>query len=195
MNLKDFATLQAAKDHTAPLERMISHDMIVSFLTKNDCITSLQTSVNEKARGFYLAVLSGVQEFNLMNSSEFVGRPQQQLLAYLVSVGAVNQSFAGDCINYANSTYRPFKDSTEHDFQLVKGTITRKAVAQVDGILTINTTADCENHNPQVYQYIASADFYKRVAGFRGVGVAGKYQIEVPRVNNLFVDNAYGVVA
>ena len=194
MQLQEFNTLQDAKNYIAPKERMISQDMIVSFLTKNNCVTSLQTSLDEKAKGFYLAVLSGVKEFNLMNSSEFVGKAQQQLLAYLVSINAVNQGFANDCMSYANTTQKPFKNATKQDFEIAKGTIARKAVTQVDGILTINTTADCEKHNPQVYQYIESADFYKRVAGFRGVGVAGKYQIEVPRVNSLFVDDAYGVV-
>ena len=194
MQLEEFNTLQDAKNYIAPKERMISQDMIVSFLAKNNCVTSLQASLDEKAKGFYLAILSGVEEFNLKNSSESVGKPQQILLSYLVSINAVNQAFADDCILYANTIYKPFGNATKHDFELAKGTITRKAVTQTDGILTINTNTDCEAHNPQVYQYIESADFYKRVAGFRGVSVASKYQIEVPRVASLYIDDAYGVV-
>ena len=96
MQLSQFNTLEDAKEHSEQKERMISHDMIVVFLTKNQCITSLQNSTDESAKGFWLAVSSGVQEFNIM-SSHPVGQGNQQLLTHMVSIGATNQSFADDC--------------------------------------------------------------------------------------------------
>jgi len=171
--------------------------MIVSFLTQNDCVTSLQTSTNEKAKGFYLAVLSGVQEFNLMNS-HFIGQAQQALLAYLVSVGAVNQAFADSCVNYANGTYQPFINATKHDFELAKGIITKTPVTVEKGYCTITTTADVESHNPQIYKKITfeNGDFeYFRVAGFAGVSLAKLYRVQCPSFPDMYVDDAYGVVS
>jgi len=193
MQLKDFDTLDSAKAYLAPVERMISHDMIISLLTQNNCITSLQTSADEKARGFYLAVLSGVREFNLMNSHP-VGQAQQALLTHLVNVKAANQDFADACIAYANSTRRPFKGSTKHDFEVAKGVVNRVEITPSNGFLTINTTKDCEEHNPQIY--IKVGDTFVRKAGFRNVESKGQYVAEVPRnFTSFWVDNSYGAVS
>lgn len=197
MNLQDFATLQAAIDYVAPKERMISQDMIVSFLTLNDCVTSLQTSTNEKAKGFYLAITSGVQEFNLMNSHT-VGQSQQALLAYLVTAGAVNQAFADTCVGYANGSYQPFINATKHDFDKAKGVITKTPIIVENGYCTITTTADVESHNPQIYRKITftNGDFeYIRVAGFTGVSVAKLYRVQCPSFPDMYIDDAYGVVS
>lgn len=192
MQLEEFNTLQDAKNYIAPKERMISQDMIVSFLTVNDCITTLQESANEKAKGFYLAVSSGVQEFNLMNSHP-VGQAQQSLLAYLVLINAANQAFADDCISYANSTYKPHENKTKHDFDLAKGTITRVSKQAVNGWLKITTSADCEAHRPQICVDVQGV--FQRVAGFNVVSVTGDYVAQVPRgYTEYFVDDAYGVV-
>ena len=92
MKLQDFDTLALAQPYIKDEKRMTSPDMLISFLTLYDCVTSLQTSTDEKAKGFYLALLAGVKEFNLM-SNHPVGQAQIQLLGWLVSVNAVNQSF------------------------------------------------------------------------------------------------------
>ena len=116
MKLEEFNTLEEAKIYQQQKGRMISHDMIVVLLTKNQCITSLQSAADESAKGFWLAVSSGVQEFNVM-SSHIVGIGNQQLLAHMVSIGAVNQSFADDCLAYANTTTYPHANATEYDFK------------------------------------------------------------------------------
>lgn len=83
-------------------ERMISHDMLVALLTQHDSVSSLQSSNDEKAKGFWLAVSSGVREFNVMNSHP-VGQLQQQLLSHLVDINAVTQEFSDAAIEYANT--------------------------------------------------------------------------------------------
>ncbi|QPG06571.1 hypothetical protein IT774_05200 [Salinimonas marina] len=192
MKLAEFATLEDAKLYQAPRERMISHDMVVTFLTKHDCVTTLQSSTDEKAKGFYLAVLSGVEEFNLMNSHP-VGLLQQGLLSLLVSVGAVNQAFADECINYSNTTYLPYENATLYDFLKATGTCPVKKVPVSKGWLQVTTTAVTEPHRPQVYVEFETVK--QRVAGFDVISAAGTYVAQVPRdYATLLVDDPYGVI-
>lgn len=193
MLLSQFDTLNEAKDYQEQKGRMISHDMIVVFLTKNQCITSLQNSTDESAKGFWLAVSSGVQEFNIM-SSHPVGQGNQLLLAHMVNVGAVTQSFADDCLSYANFTTYPHASATEYDFKRAKGLpIPQKEVVPVNGYIKITLTQDVEPHRPQVFADIQGVK--QRVTGFGLVDKAGDYLAQVPRgYASFYVDNAYGVM-
>lgn len=130
--LKDFDTLAEAQAYTETKERMISQDMIVSLLTQFDCVSSLQNSTDEKAKGFWLAVSSGVKEFNVMNSHS-TGVAQQALLTYLVSVGAVTADFQANAIAYANQPYQPFANTTQEQFEVAKLTGESKATIEYDG--------------------------------------------------------------
>jgi hypothetical protein len=196
MLLSDFSTLAEAKAHVAERKRMASPDMIISFLTKHDCVTSLQTSTKEKAKGFYLALLAGVQEFNLMNNHP-VGQAQIQLLSYLVSVNTVNQAFYDEVFNYCNYTNTPFVNSTKHDFDKAKGNINKKLVTVENGYCTITTTADKESHNPQIYREVTFSNGdveYIRVAGFGAVSTAKLYRVQCPSFPVMYVDDAYSVI-
>jgi hypothetical protein len=194
MQLKDFQTIEEARIHPEPSGRMISHDMIVVFLTKNRCITSLQNATDESAKGFWLAVSSGVQEFNVMNEHP-VGVGNQQLLAHMVSISAVNQSFADDCLAHANTTTYPHANATEYDFKRAKGLpIAQKEVTPVNGYIKITLTQDVEPHRPQVFADIQGVK--QRVTGFGLVDKAGVYLAQVPRgYASFYVDDAYGVIA
>ena len=194
MHLKDFSTITEARQYGTAKGRMISHDMIVVFLTKNQCITSLQAATDESAKGFWLAVSSGVQEFNVM-SSHPVGQGNQQLLSHMVSIGAVSQSFADDCLSYANFTIYPHANATEYDFKRAKVLpITQKEVKPVNGWLKITLTQDVEAHRPQVYAEVQGT--IQRVTGFGLVKKVGDYLAQVPRgYSVLYVDNHYGVIA
>ena len=194
MLLSQFDTLQEAKEYQEQKGRMISHDMIVVFLTKNQCITSLQNSTDESAKGFWLAVSSGVQEFNVM-SSHPVGQDNQLLLTHMVNIGAVTQSFAGDCLSYANFTTHPYANATEYDWKKAKGLpIAQKEVTPFNGYIKITLTQDVEAHRPQVYADIQGAK--QRVTGFGLVDKAGDYVAQVPRGYSVFyVDDCYGAIA
>jgi hypothetical protein len=199
MQLQDFNTLALAQPYIKDEKRMTSPDMLISFLTLYDCVTSLQTSTDEKAKGFYLALLAGVKEFNLM-SNHPVGRAQIQLLNWLVGVGAVNQAFYDACYNYCNYESQPFEFSTEHDFQYANGTIklTRVPIAWESGHCTVTTTEDCPAHLPQIYQRVSFSDgTYQdvRKAGFlKPVLAQDKYRTACPYLPDLYVDNAYAVM-
>ena len=199
MKLQDFDTLALAQPYIKDEKRMTSPDMLISFLTLYDCVTSLQTSTDEKAKGFYLALLAGVKEFNLM-SNHPVGQAQIQLLGWLVSVGAVNQAFYDACYNYANYESQPFEFSTEHDFQYANGTIklTRVPIVWELGHCTVITTEDCPAHTAQIYERVVFSDgTYQdvRKAHFlKQVSAQGKYRTACPNLPNLYVDNVYAVM-
>lgn len=120
--LDSFETLTEAQSYSYVNERMISPDMIVSMLTKNDSVISLTNGAltDDKAAGFILALKGSVTEFNLMNSHP-VGQGQQQLLSYLESQGYVSAGFKADAIAYANLEIFPYQSTTQEEFDEAKG--------------------------------------------------------------------------
>ena len=124
----------------------------------------------------------------------------QLLLTYLKAVGAVTEDFRQAVIAYANPTVYPNANKTLLDFKIAKGTIERKKITLKfeNGKCSIRTTADCEAHTPQIYQKVmySNGDIeFNRVAGFRTVEKADLYRIPCPELPNLYVDDAYGVIA
>jgi hypothetical protein len=200
MRFEPFATLADARSHTVVLERMLSPDMVINFITVYNSLDTLLASTDEKAKGLVFALQAGVTEFNLMNSHPSgIGIIQQQLIQYLVTVGALTAECVAACIGYANTTKRPWKDLTKSDFEADKRIINRKSVTVEQGFCTIVLSADAEEkHSPQVYRKVIFVDEsieFIRVAGFRDVELAGTYRIQCPSFPDLYVDNAYGVVS
>jgi hypothetical protein len=202
---KDFATLKKAREYEVPFERMMSPDMVINFLTVYNSLDMLLNSTDEKARGLVFALQAGVTEFNLMNSPpKGIGRVQQQLIQYLASIKALTPECVAACIAYANTTRRPWKDSTKNDFEADKGIINRKPVTVEQGYCKLVLTADAEEvHNPQIYKRITFSDGNfedVRVAGFRNVHkvkteLEKPYRVECRAYANMYVDDAYGVVS
>jgi hypothetical protein len=203
--LKDFATLADAKKHIEPFQRMLSPDMVINFLTVHHSLDILLASTDEKAKGLVFALQSGVSEFNLMNNPpDGIGKIQQQLIGYLVSIGALTQECFDACVSYANKTRMPYEFTTKQEFQYAKGTITRKQITWESGYCKLVLTSDAaEAHNPQIFKRIRFSDGSfedQRVAGFRDVYKAKTseekpYRVQCPCNSMLVVDDAYGVVS
>jgi len=202
MNLSDFATLADAKKHTEVKGRMVSADMVVSFLTETDSVIILKdsASTNPKAAGFLLALNGAVTEYNIITGNT-VGDKQQLLLTYLVFIGAVTQSFKDAVISYANPIIYPFISATEHEFQISKGAVKLKPITQVGGYAVIHTNAVCENHNPRLIAKAVNPrtnkTTYQRINNFYNVSEASSYDCKVPSEylgNELFVDDVYSVI-
>ena len=200
MNLEDFDTLKLAQDNPVIVGRMTSPDMVVSLLTEHDSTLMLldKAKTDPKAAGFLLALNGAVTSYNVITGHP-IGDKQQLLLAWLVNIEAVTQGFMTALIAYANPTVYPYANKTELDFQLAKGTIERVKVTQPfeRGECVIITTADCEPHTPQIYERVTYANGEVkdvRIAGFRTVQKEGTYRAHCRDVNNLWIDNAYGVI-
>jgi hypothetical protein len=82
-------------------EQLVSINKVVSLLTEHGCVGSLLDSTDDKAKGFALALTSGVATYDLRNSSP-TGQKQQLLLKYMVSIGAVNAEFEAAVLEEAN---------------------------------------------------------------------------------------------
>jgi hypothetical protein len=197
MKLEEFDNIIDARGYVAPLKRMMTPAMVISYLTRNNSISTLQNSADEFAKGFHFALLAGVPDFDIMSDNP-IGRAQALLVLHLVSVNAVTQAFYDACYNYANTTSRPFEFVTEHSFHKAKGTINKTGVVVVNGYCTITTTADSETHNPQIYREIEFENGDKehiRIAGFDSVSIAGLYRVQCPNFPALVIDDAYGVIS
>jgi len=205
MLLKDFATLADARNHTEPHERMLSPDMVINFLTVYNSLDILLASTDEKAKGLVFALQSGVTEFNLMNNPpDGIGKIQQQLIGYLVGIGALTQECFNACVGYANKTRMPYELTTEQQFQYAKGTIKRKQVEWEAGYCKLVLKVDApEIHDPQIFKRTTFVDGSfqdRRVAGFKDVYKAKTnteqpYRVQCECHSMLVVDDAYGVVS
>jgi hypothetical protein len=117
VSLRDFTTLALAHDHPETKGRMTSPDMVVSLLTENDSVITLQdkAKTDAKAAGFLLALNGAVTEYNLI-TGHAIGDKQQLLLTYLVYIGAVTPEFKNAIILYANPVTYPHATATQEDF-------------------------------------------------------------------------------
>jgi hypothetical protein len=199
MKLEEFDNIIDARGYLAPLKRMMTPAMVISYLTRNNSISTLQNSTDEFAKGFHFALLAGVPDFDIMSDNP-IGRAQALLVLHLVSVNAVTQAFYDACYNYANTTSRPFEFVTEHDFQYANDTIklSRVPIVWELGHCTVTTTGDCPAHTAQIYQRVSFSDgTYQdvRKAHFlKPVSAQGKYRTACPNLPNLYVDNVYAVI-
>ena len=148
MNLQQYinenptATLSDVQALTLSVERMITPDMAVSILTETDSVLLLQESAktDPKAAGFLLALNGSVTEFNVMNSHS-VGVKQQLLLTYLVAVNAITENCKLALISYANYDEQIFKNTTQSQFNSIKGLFKEVEVIHTAGkdlVITLN---------------------------------------------------------
>ena len=129
-SLADFATLQDAKIYTEKAKQMLTPDIVVSVLTANDSVLSLEEKAltDDKAAGFLLALRGSVSGFNLMAGTT-IGDKQQQLLNYLVLINAVNQDCANELIYIANDVEsKPFENATLLQFNQANKIYTEKKI-------------------------------------------------------------------
>ena len=193
LKLESFDTLSDAKLYEADLERSIPFDLLLRRMYNRGVADTLDASITNAGISFKL-LLSKLEVFDFGNTSAF-GIDNQLILDDLITEGTVNVGFKNNLVNYCNYKEFIYNDTTEHEFALAKGTMNYKSVTQVDGWLTIELSRDTEKHNPNVYRYSRNADKYRRVTSFRNVYNAGrKHTIEVPQVNNLYVDDHYGAI-
>jgi len=199
MQLKDFTTLADAKLYTQSTlkssdARMLNERGIFSLIGLADgevLMQAIEGSVDIPARvkSWFKPSEQGID----IADPNALG-----ILAGMVAATVLTQANSDKLSDYAYVVTQPFADSTEHDFKLSKGTITKTPVTVEKGYCTITTTADVESHNPQIYKKITfeNGDFeYFRVAGFRDVSVANLYRVQCPSFPDMYVDDAYGVVS
>lgn len=128
--LSEFNTYQESQEYTVKQKTMLTPDIVVSVLTANDSVLSLEEKAltDDKAAGFLLALKGSVSGFNLMTGST-IGDKQQQLLSYLVHIEAVNQSCADELLYLANEVeIKPYENTTILQFNQANKIYTEKVI-------------------------------------------------------------------
>ena len=139
MNLSDFADLQTAQAHTEVKGRMISPDMMVSFLTAHNLINTVLNSSTDGAKGLQLALQFG-SEFNVIT-----GHPASiiTIVNQMITDEILTQAFKEFCVSYANPVVYPFANTTLAQFNMAKNIYTAKQITLTKGqdiIVTVNTS-------------------------------------------------------
>lgn len=208
--LKDFATKQDAIDYPAIRTGFISANSMNSQLAQKNLTRAMQIISETDGHPAQDAMLSFFDprstEYNFIIGDE-TGDAQIALLDSLIAAGAALDTIVGGTtiavatkfaelkpilIQKCNKPYQPYKNITDHQWQLAKETITRTPITATNGLVSITTSVDVEAHAPQIYQLVNGV-YYKRVAGFPTISTAGVYHAQCPQLNNLYVDDAYGL--
>lgn len=207
--IKHFETKQDAINYVSYEKKLLSPNSLNSVLTRVGIFRAckiISETDGHPAQDAMLALFDPKTDKLNFIEGDSTGDAQIQMLDSLIGAG-ITQVVGANTVNVStqlavakplllhecNKPYQPYKDITEHTWQLEKGIITRTAIAPVNGIATITTSADCELHVPHIYRLINNV-FYKRVSSFGYVDKAGVYHTECPQINDLYVDNAYGVI-
>ena len=206
LKLEDFETLALAQAYEFTNDKKrIGSGQARGYLIRNglwSILRAMQANLNNPlsslADGTIITASDANSHFGL-DPSKADGIGNLQSVGVFVSQGVFTQDQADGFLNLAISIENIYANKTELDFQLAKGTITRVKVTQPfeRGKCVIITTADCEPHTPQIYERVtyANGDIEDvRIAGFRTVGKADRYDAHCNNVNNLWIDNAYGVI-
>jgi hypothetical protein len=128
------------------------------------------------------------------------GQGNLEAAGVMVAATIMTEAQKIELLGLAIKTTYPNANATEQDFQIAKGTITRKLVSLPfeHGKCIVKTNSDCEAHTPQIYKkltYNDSSEEFVRIAGFRTVQKSGTYRAACPYFSELYVDNAYNVIS
>ena len=201
LKLEDFETLKKAQEvfflGRVNMNDFANHDATYDVETILDATLAQEIPAElRKIVRVFRKVLNGLlYEPNI--SDEITQAALTVLVATPDSVCGYTQEMR-DHLEKLSRIY-PHARKTLLDFKIAKGTIERVKVTQPfeRGKCVIITTADCEPHTPQIYERVtyANGDIEDvRIAGFRTVEKADRYDAHCNNVNNLWIDNAYGVI-
>ena len=206
LKLEDFETLAIAQAYPFSNDKKrIGSGQARGYLIRNglwSILRAMQADLNNSlsslADGTIITASDANSHFGL-DPSKADGVGNLQSVGVFVSEGVFTQEQANGFLSLAISIENIYANKTELDFQIAKGTIARVKVTQPfeRGECVIITTADCEAHTPQIYERVTYANGKTediRIAGFRTVEKAGTYRTNCKNINNLWIDNAYGVI-
>lgn len=201
MKLADFETLAEAKAYETTQGRMVSRHIMNGILAQASLYVPLKRMADDDTNPFQNAMAaffdSGISDYNFQTAhpigQQNLGMLDDMIAADVGGLGSALAAVKTQLLALANVTVTPFADTTEHAWQLAKGTVQRVEKTPTNGYLQITTTADCERHNPQISIQVGSE--FVRVASFNGIESAGTYTAQVPKgYSTLWVDDTYGVI-
>ena len=208
MSLGTFDTLALAKEYFTTTYRKIGGNEASQILAKTSALDNIEantanttpvevtvgdpTTVGALCRTIVRTLSGGTFATDPNTEDGLVNRGSSSIL---VAVGVLTQAQMDDFYSKAETVTTPFAGTTEHAFQLAKGTITTTQARQTANgdFVFIEVSAPCESHAPRVTTTNGT-----RITSFYNVSQTGFYAAQIPneyRGQTLFVDNAYGVVS
>ena len=117
MKLSDFATLAEAQAYTETKGRLVSPDMVLSFITSFGLVDGLITNPTTNESKAVQAAFQFGSEFNLMN-----GHPSSisPILDVMIENGLASNDFKAALVAYANPVAYPFAGATQAEFDDAK---------------------------------------------------------------------------
>lgn len=189
MKLKDFNSISEANEYSTVRARMISPDMMVSFLTAHNLINTVLNSATDGAKGLQLALQFG-SEFNVI-----INHPAsiETIVDQMIIDNVLTQDFKDFCVAYANPVTYPFANTTLAQFNASKGLYMAKPIAFTQGkdiAITLNTDLS-ERVSATVWRTEigfnaenAGRNVYLQTAGKYRIDMTGKkpgnYEIRIP---------------
>jgi len=208
MNLQDFATLADAQAHFETTYRKIGGNEASQILAKTSALDSIEANTEnlqqvEVTAGDPTTVGALCRTvIRTLNGGQFATDPNTEdgavnrgSSSILVAFGVLTQAQMDGFYSKAETVTFPFKNKTEYDFKVAKNTITKVPLRQTANgdCAVMEVSTSCDNHAPRVT--IANGT---RIGYFYNVAAVGFYSFTIPneyRGQDLFVDDAYGVVA
>ena len=207
MNLSDFATLAEAQAYTQTTYRKIGGNEARQFFsimgaldsvesnqtntTAVEVVAGVPTTIGALCRSL-VSTLAGGNFATDPNTQD--GQLNRAASALLVANNVLAQSQVDSFFALSETNTQPLANKTEYDFQVAKGTVAKVPVEiSVNGDFCYKvTTGVCETHAPRITTTNGT-----RITSFYNVNAQGMYIAQIPneyRGQDLFVDNAYGVM-
>tara|TARA_R110000868_G_scaffold244061_2_gene500205 strand:- start:601 stop:1227 length:627 start_codon:yes stop_codon:yes gene_type:complete len=117
MKLSDFATLAEAQAYTETKGRLVSPDMVLSFITSFGLVDGLITNPTTNESKAVQAAFQFGSEFNFIDGSPTSIVP---ILDILIAEGLANVELKTTLVAYANPITHPFADATQAEFDDAK---------------------------------------------------------------------------
>jgi hypothetical protein len=202
MNLSDFSTLAEAKVYATITGKLIHRDSLNGWLGQAGIYKRMKAIAADTSNPFcdVLDAFLDSVEYNFI-AGKTTGDAHIALLDSLIAneptIGPQLAALRPVVLSRANVVSYPFENATRHAFEVAKGITNKTAVIVEQGYCTIQTTADCVAHRPQIYKEVTFVNGdveYIRVAGFNTVELAGLYRVQCPSFPNMYIDNTYSVI-
>jgi hypothetical protein len=216
--LNTFNTLVEAKAYQTTQNKTISANLMNSLLAQNGLTRAMKIIAETDGHIAQNAMISFFDprstEYNFIQG-DATGDAQIALLDSLIAAGsALDTVVGGSTVNVAtlfstlrpillglcNENYNPYANTTEHQFQVAKKTITYSPVTAVKRLVKLDVATAVEKHNPRICERIQDAgagiDYYKPVGFLSNVGGVGSYIAQVSSAQTtLYLEDAYNLVS
>tara|TARA_R110000851_G_scaffold32736_1_gene87567 strand:+ start:1485 stop:2063 length:579 start_codon:yes stop_codon:yes gene_type:complete len=191
MSLQDFAALSDAQAYTEIKGRLISPDMMLSFITAFGYVDALITNPTTNESKAVQAAFQFGSEFNLMSGHPASITPT---LDILIGAGLASEALKTALVAYANEVTYPHATATQADFARAKDLMDyTSAINQVSGFIKLTTSENCEAHRPKIFAVVQGIK--TQVGTASEISLAGEYLARVPTNHaSYIIENFYGVI-